>query len=103
MASLKLEFESSKRELVTVNNNLGRDEDYMNHILEVSQQWKRGAQLDTTVGRQCIICLSRNANYIVKPCNHLLFCKECINDYLNTSTMCPLCKQSIQTVEMIYA
>ena len=38
----------------------------------------------------CPICVTDTNDYILTNCNHE-FCKECINEWLNSNNNCPLC------------
>lgn len=42
----------------------------------------------------CVICLSNLKTWMIFPCNHLVFCEGCKDNYLNVerNNKCPICK-----------
>jgi len=42
----------------------------------------------------CSICLDKNDEYILTPCNHI-FCKKCITSWLLNNNTCPNCRKNI--------
>lgn len=92
-----------KKESTETQVELDRSREFINYLHELLQKWKEGVQLDRNLGAQCIMCLSENSRYLVKPCNHLIFCADCKDEYLNRSKKCPICREDIECVEAIYA
>lgn len=44
-------------------------------------------------GRKCCICLDRDQNMVITPCNHLCVCELCYNGYRDQgNNTCPLCR-----------
>ncbi len=46
----------------------------------------------------CVICYSKKASKIYKPCNHFCICDECHNNKDNNMEKCPLCRKNIEKV-----
>jgi hypothetical protein len=49
---------------------------------------------EITTLKTCGICQEFTKSHIVTPCNHD-YCKNCINNWLNQSNVCPLCRAKI--------
>jgi hypothetical protein len=47
----------------------------------------------------CVICLSEKKEYMVQPCNHVVFCASCAKTKLQN---CPLCMQTIKGLTRVY-
>ncbi|KAM3872424.1 peroxisome biogenesis factor 10-like [Diretmus argenteus] len=74
------------------------------------QEWKlyrnlspSPQQVDTSSPRasRCILCLEERRNSTSTPCGHL-FCWECITEWCNTKTECPLCRDKFQPHRLVY-
>ena len=48
----------------------------------------------------CIICYKKIADYRFKPCMHR-GCKECLLTYMADNSKCFICRQPIQSIQMI--
>lgn len=47
-------------------------------------------------GRKCCICMDRDQNMVITPCNHLCTCERCYHDYRDQgNNICPLCRAVI--------
>lgn len=53
---------------------------------------------------KCVICLDNNKNIVVKPCNHVVMCENCLNSDKKKfiGQFCPLCRKQIVLTEKIY-
>lgn len=44
---------------------------------------------------ECVICQANQSAYLLSPCNHCVFCHECVRSYLELQSICPMCKTEI--------
>jgi len=43
----------------------------------------------------CIICMDQSYEVVMVPCGHYCMCEACSKQILNTTSKCPLCRQTI--------
>ena len=83
------------------------EEKCMETFKKVKEERKK---LDT-----CVICWSQQAKAVLMPCMHLVVCKECSQVYQckksnygirqatqNIKKECPLCKNKVESVALVY-
>lgn len=49
----------------------------------------------------CVICLERAREAYVKPCNHLVYCKSCVEKNQKLKTNCSICRSRVAKIEII--
>ena len=74
------------------------------HITSVCDEWKREGKVKSNVKGTCVLCLDSNPSCIAKPCNHLLFCRDCYDSvsFDDIGYTCPKCKVDMTHCEIIY-
>lgn len=47
--------------------------------------------------KECVVCMDKKANVYLAPCQHVVLCSECANNWLvkRNNVECPFCKQTI--------
>ena len=63
-------------------------------IAQLQQQVEEQSQSST-----CIICLEELVDHVIRPCNHACVCATCAPQLPDE---CPICRQSIMSVERIF-
>ncbi|KAL8174035.1 UNVERIFIED_CONTAM: hypothetical protein K2H54_037062 [Gekko kuhli] len=78
----KRTYESSPKPL----NAAGQNESLCRNFFEES------------IGKECAVCLYRNASTVMLPCCHANFCFCCSARILSSSSCCPLCRQKVEKI-----
>ena len=66
--------------------------------LQESLKIYKDQNLDLQDSRLCKICMDQEVSQVLKPCNHVVCCNNCIT---NIET-CPICRKNIENSEIIY-
>jgi hypothetical protein len=54
-------------------------------------------------GRECVVCLARQADHVIIDCMHLCLCGECARQYKATGvTICPKCRATIKEIKKTF-
>ena len=51
---------------------------------------------------ECVICMDKKNEILLRPCNHTGFCKSCIIEQIKENNNCPICRKDIQKAYVIY-
>ena len=49
---------------------------------------------------KCVVCLTEDAQMLLKPCNHLIACQGCASRLVRAP--CPVCRKNCTKVERVY-
>ena len=63
-------------------------------IVDLREKGARAQRLD------CTICMDRDRDTLIKPCNHFVGCAECISNMLEQ--LCPFCRDPIASTEKVF-
>lgn len=78
-------------------------EKYKDKVSRISNQIKElEKRFDMLLGGDCPICCIKISDPIIEPKCQNIFCGSCLLKWLNQHTSCPMCRQSIQTADLVY-
>lgn len=49
-----------------------------------------------------ISCFEKKADCIISPCGHVATCFSCMNNWLDTNNICPVCRKKVSEFRKIY-
>ena len=52
--------------------------------------------------KECCVCLEGARCCVLRPCNHLCVCKTCAHDLCSGQGLCPLCRQPVDDVLLVF-
>lgn len=55
-----------------------------------------------SISNECCICMEKEVNSILKPCNHVKLCLDCALRIIERDKICPICKTEIQSCDQVY-
>lgn len=50
----------------------------------------------------CLVCSDKPIDVLIDPCGHGCLCEECAKEYLKRSSVCPMCKQRMEKIYLIF-
>jgi hypothetical protein len=53
--------------------------------------------------RDCVICKVKEKFWASNPCGHLCLCEDCQKTIMNTTKLCPLCREKVAFMIRIYS
>ena len=68
-------------------------------ILRVVKNIERKANPDEKNAPNCVICLTEKAEFVVIPCGHLCYCKDCSSSPQN---VCPMCRRRVSKLKKVF-
>jgi len=48
-------------------------------------------------GLQCVVCMDAKKSVCLLPCKHTCMCPACASRIMATSTLCPVCRQRVES------
>lgn len=71
--------------------------------ISISNNNNTPAEVESKDGN-CIICLSRETKYVMNPCGHKIFCKECVKagTHNKVNGVCPVCRKEIISIIEVF-
>lgn len=51
---------------------------------------------------ECVICFDGPQEAVCVPCGHNAICMDCANELLDTTRLCPVCRQQVREVIKLY-
>jgi E3 ubiquitin-protein ligase MUL1 len=95
---LQEESERAKRKLEEEEERAKRRRVDIEARLEAERLEVERIKADYTDKGQCAICMDRPHNTVCQPCLHASACSDCVPKL----TTCPICRQRIESVLVIY-
>merc|ERR1719309_516328 len=53
-------------------------------------------------GTRCTVCLDKPREVLIQNCGHVCLCSDCSARLRREDNKCPVCRQSIQSVQSVY-
>ncbi|KAK8872240.1 hypothetical protein M9Y10_008006 [Tritrichomonas musculus] len=50
----------------------------------------------------CIICYEKKADCVISPCGHVIACYSCMENWIKTNKICPVCRKEVSKYRKIY-
>lgn len=79
-----------------LEESLKQKEKIEQEIMELSNRF------EMMINDSCCICMNKLIEPILEPNCHNLFCGKCLLTWLQKSQNCPLCRNKIDTTELVY-
>lgn len=58
--------------------------------------------VDMSVQDECVICFDGPQAAVCVPCGHNAICMDCANELLDTTRLCPVCRQTVRQAIKLY-
>lgn len=71
-------------------------QNFIYRILEFNQSVSQSKQ------EECCVCMDGQRNWAVLRCGHVPFCDDCVREWRRPHSVCPICRQSIESVLKLY-
>jgi hypothetical protein len=78
------------------------------NVKQVSGNYFKTGELDEESPKpketleQCLICMDKKTEVLIDPCGHGCLCEECAKEYLKKEDKCPLCREEIEKIYLIF-
>lgn len=92
-----------KIQIYSLRNDRKHIDEWENKKYHVLQQISDiDSKFEIMLKDPCSICYSILDNPVLEPSCHTIFCGKCLFNWLEIKTNCPICRQEINTSELIY-
>jgi hypothetical protein len=51
---------------------------------------------------ECILCMDADRRVVLRPCGHLCLCQQCADAVLACDRRCPLCRQEVHEIQVVF-
>lgn len=92
----KIRIYKLRNDIDKINKWIEREHRIDNQIIELNNRFSN------MINSQCNICLDKLKMPVLEFKCQNLFCTECLFEWLNHNTTCPLCREDINIDELIY-
>jgi hypothetical protein len=60
------------------------------------------SDVDMSAENECVICFDGPQSAVCVPCGHNAICMDCAEEILDTTRLCPVCRQTVREVIKLY-
>jgi SNF2 family DNA or RNA helicase len=96
MAILRLNLYTTRKDQKKMSKWATRKEEIVRHIDEIDRRFSQ------ITSNACNICLDKLEKPVLEPGCQNIFCGKCLFAWLEKNNKCPLCRQVVDTSELIY-
>lgn len=69
------------------------------HVTDIREQVVMLAKKSV---KYCVVCFEKENSFAFQPCRHKCVCKECAQNLINKTKICPICRVKIVSAQAIY-